>query len=279
MSATKPYVTDPFPPSARFITMDIDICFVQESQISDPNFYLSLSRRWSGRCFWSPAIGRQGGVITFISDRFNCEVISWRKDYNGRILSILLLCGNTKINVVNIYAPTNLTERKPFFDSLHEFFFPADFLVIGGDFKCYEHEMDKLGGNIWIADYLTDFCSSFGLINCWRKLHPRSRELTWFNSDFSIGLRLDKFFVSKSLRDNLLSSSISPCCLSDHDFLDLHFQLVYVPTSGPGIWKFNASLLRDSAFNDLISSRISELAEAIDSFADVRNGGMFVKTL
>ena len=67
----------------------------------------------------------------------------------------------------------------------------------------------------------------------------------------------------------MLSSSISPCCLSDHDFLDLHFQLVNVPTSGPGIWEFNAFLLRDSGFNDLISSRISELAEAIDSFADV----------
>ena len=47
----------------------------------------------------------------------------------------LLLCGNTKINVVNIYAPKNLTECKAFFDSLHEFFFLADFLVIGGDFN------------------------------------------------------------------------------------------------------------------------------------------------
>ena len=45
------------------------------------------------------------------------------------------------------------------------------------------------------------------------------------------------------------------------------------------IWKFNASLLRDSSFNDLISSRISELAEAIDSFGDVRKWWDFVKTL
>ena len=112
-----------------------DICFVPESQISDPNFYLSLSRRWSGRWFCSPAIGMRGWVITFISDRFNCEVISWRKVYNGRILSILLLCDNSKIYIVNIYAPTNLSERKAFFDGLHEFFFPADFWVTGGDFN------------------------------------------------------------------------------------------------------------------------------------------------
>ena len=90
--------------------------------------------------------------------------------------------------IILFFAPTNLSECKAFFDSLHEFFFPADF---GGDFNCYEHEMDKLGGNISIADYLTDFCSSFGLIDCWRKLHPRARELTWFNSDFSIGSHLD----------------------------------------------------------------------------------------
>ena len=85
------------------------------------------------------------------------------------------------------------------------------------------------------------------------------------------------FFVPKSLRSNLLSSSISPCCLSDHDFLDLHFQLVNVPISGPGIWKFNAFLPRDSGYNDLISSRTSELAEAIDSFADVRKWWDFCK--
>ena len=59
----------------------------------------------------------RGWVITFISDRFNCEVISLRKDSNSRILSTLLLCGNSKINVVNIYDSTNLGERKAFFDS------------------------------------------------------------------------------------------------------------------------------------------------------------------
>ena len=88
-------------------------------------------------------------------------------------------------------------------------------------------------------------------------MNPGSRELAWFNSDFSIGSRLEKFFASKSLQDNLLSSSISQCCLFDHDFLVLHFQLIAnVPTSGPVVWKFKASLLRDSAFNDLFPLEI-----------------------
>ena len=52
------------------------------------------------------------------------------------------------------------------FSTVYRFFFPADFLVTGGDFNCYEHKRDKLGGNISIADYLTDFRSSFGLMDC-----------------------------------------------------------------------------------------------------------------
>ena len=28
-----------------------------------------------------------------------------------------------------------------------------------------------------------------------RKQHPRSREFTWFNSDFSIASRIDKFYI------------------------------------------------------------------------------------
>ena len=67
----------------------------QESRISDPNLYLSLSRRWSGRFFWSPAIGRQGGVITFSSERSNSEVISW--------------CKNRPFSLVHFVFPIQIT--------------------------------------------------------------------------------------------------------------------------------------------------------------------------
>ena len=54
------------------------------------------------------------------------------------------------VNSVNIYAPTNLAERKIFFDSLHEFFIPSAAIIIGGDYNCYDNVLDKFGGNISI---------------------------------------------------------------------------------------------------------------------------------
>ena len=41
---------------------DIDVCFVEEVSLSDSSVLRSLASRWRGPCFWSPSIGRQGGL-------------------------------------------------------------------------------------------------------------------------------------------------------------------------------------------------------------------------
>lgn len=74
---------------------------------------------------------------------------------------LLIQIGPFKVNIVNIYAPTNLTEGKDFFDNLHEFFLPADHRIIDGDFNCYECDLDKFGGNFSPAKFLCDFRSVF----------------------------------------------------------------------------------------------------------------------
>ena len=77
-----------------------------------------------------------------------------------------------------------------------KFFLPADAIILGGDFNCYEHKFDKFGGNVSIANYLTDFSSTFSFTNIWHNMHPHSRDVSCFNSNFTIGYRLDKFLVS-----------------------------------------------------------------------------------
>lgn len=99
-----------------------------------------------------------------------------------------------RINLINIYAPVNPTESKAFFYNLHDFFIFSDIIIIGGDFNCYDCDLDKFDGNVSLATYLSEFKSTFKFVDIWRKLHRRSCQLTWFNSDHTIGSRLDKFF-------------------------------------------------------------------------------------
>ena len=55
-----------------------------------------------------------------------------------RILSLILL--------IFMHPPILLNEN--FSESLHEFFFPTDLIIIGGDFNCYESNINKLNGNV-----------------------------------------------------------------------------------------------------------------------------------
>ena len=85
-----------------------------------------------------------------ISSRCSDEMVSWKKDSHGRIVSFLVRSNAVDVNLVNIYAPTDLAERKIFFDSLHDFFIPSSAIIIGGDFNCNDNALDKFGGNVSI---------------------------------------------------------------------------------------------------------------------------------
>jgi len=90
-----------------------------------------------GPSYWSPAIGRQVGTAVLVSDNLSGQILDWRKDSGERTLSLSVKVGNRKINLVNIYVPTNRTESKVFFENLHEFILPVDGVIIGSDFNCY----------------------------------------------------------------------------------------------------------------------------------------------
>ena len=58
-----------------------DVCFVQETLVNSESAINSLSRRWLGRCFWSPASGRQGGVVTLISSNVQMRLSLGKKTH------------------------------------------------------------------------------------------------------------------------------------------------------------------------------------------------------
>ena len=254
-----------------------DMTFVQETMITDPQRIKSLRSRWPGPSFWAPALGKQGGVAILVNSNFSGRISSWCRDSSGRVLSLLIEYNDFRINVVNIYAPAVLSERKAFFESLHQFFIPAGGIILGGDFNCYESHLDKFGGNFVEGKYLTDFRKSFNLTDVWRRRNPQLRVMTWFNSDFTIGSRLDKFFLSRDLLQFVESADITPCCLSDHDFVNLSFVLRAHAPRGPGLWKINNSLLEDESFRLFITERISDLILCKVCYADPASWWDFLK--
>ena len=159
-----------------------------------------------------PALGRQGGVVVVFSDRFVGEISSWKRDSEGRITSVLVSFGSFSCNLVNVYAPTNRLDHSAFFRSVHQFFFPDSRLILGGYLNCYDIVLDMFGGTVSLSSDLSSFKSCFNLIDAWRSKHPRVSQCSWFNSDMSIGSRLDSFLVVRELISSLVSCKISPVC-------------------------------------------------------------------
>ena len=224
--------------------------------ISDKRVIDSLSSRWRGPSFWSPAVGRRGGVAILLSSCLQDNLSVWKKDTEGRVLSVLLNIDSQPINLVNLYAPTVPADRRVFYQSVHLYFFPHSSLIVGGDFNCYDGSSDKFGGTVSISSDLSDLKSCFLLRDAWRALHPRTRQFTWFNSDSSVASRLDTFLVVRSLLQSVKSCVISPCVFSDHEFVSIDLVLDVSSKYGPGVWKLNNSLLEDESYCEKIRSLI-----------------------
>lgn len=164
--------------------------------ISDEISQSALAREWNGPSYWSPAIGRRGGVAILCSPHQRDNISVWQKDAGGRLISLLITINGIRINLVNVYTPTYPTERKTFFQSLDPFLFPNSRLILAGDLNCYDSAMDKMGGPAAIDSRLSELKSVHALRDAWRLKHPRDRQFTWFKPDMSIGSRLDYFLVS-----------------------------------------------------------------------------------
>ena len=233
--------------------------------ISDVSSQNALAKKWNGPSFWSPAVGRRGGVTVLCSPGMRDKISVWQKDAGGRLLSLLISFNNIRINLLNIYAPTNLAERKIFLQSIRPFLFPHSRVVIAGDFNCYDSILDKMGSPS-IDSHFSEFKSFNFLRDAWRLKHPREKQFTWFNSNLSIASRLDSFLISRLLCEQVTTCQIYPCVYSDHDFVFLDLNLQGALQHGPGVWKFNNSLLQDEDFCSLIYELIEHFLNSRSSF-------------
>ena len=73
-------------------------------------------------------------------------------------------------------------------------------------------------------------------------------------------------FLFRVIYFSLFLCNISPCVFSDHEFVSLELELDSSRTSRSGIWKFNAALLLDADFKQLMSGVFEEQKRRIDHY-------------
>ena len=137
-----------------------------------------------GQCFWSFGIGKSAGVAILVYPKFSGKIIPYVHDTDGRILSLLVDLNSFKLNIICVYAPNTVSDRKLFFNRLHTFFLSPGDLILGEDFNCIDSDLDRFHiKSDFSADKrcLSALKSDFCLVDAFRKQNPKAISFTWSN--------------------------------------------------------------------------------------------------
>ncbi|XP_058784972.1 uncharacterized protein LOC131659864 [Vicia villosa] len=192
----------------------VDICFIQESKLSNIDSVNVKSLWGEGDMKWSAkwSMGRSGGIITmwkvglfevlfnFVGDCFLGLALNWK--------------GKT-VYVVNVYASCFLDKNKEMWKKLRELRakFQEGEWCIGGDFNvvCDKGERKGIGVQMNGGDIqnFNEFISSMEL----HDLPVLGNRFTWFNLVGSACSRIDRFLISEGLVNRQVVGERS---VSDH---------------------------------------------------------------
>ena len=109
--------------------------------------------------------------------------------------------------------------------------------------------------------------------------NPTKRSYTWSQSQPLILCRLDYWFISNSLSDNVCDIDIIPSIKTDHSAIIIEFKVVGDTVKGPGLWKLNCSLLRAFFYVDEVNRLIPTwIQEGMVDLSDPRSVWDWVKS-
>ena len=240
---------------------NFDIYLLQETHSTGPDIG-HWKRAWGSSCFWSHGTSNSRGSAILFNKNCDFQLIKHACDVDGRFVIIDIKICNIVYTIINIYGPNK--DNPTFFKSVDTELdnFQCDNIIYGGDLNCVLNlSLDKKGGrkytNIKSQNEIRNFMVKRDLVDIWRFNNPGKFQYTWKSNDKPpILCRLDYFLISKNLKTNVTSADIQHGFKSDHSLITLRICNNQVK-KGKGMWKFNASLLDDSIYTNLIREIIA----------------------
>ena len=251
-----------------------DIMLLQETHCAknDEVFWRTQA---GGQMYFANSKSNKGGVAIWISRKYsNYHFISQKKDPMGRWIAIEIGTDSGKIRLVSIYAPNEDTPE--FFRNLgKELIEYEGNQIVGGDFNLVQDfqldTWDRVSqGNIKLARILDQIKQEKQLIDVFRLQNPFAKKYSCIRHKENKGItsfsRIDFMLISIDLLLNVPNSDILPGFKSDHAIPYFVLKHDKAPR-GPGFWKLNNSILRDTEYKENMIKLLRE--EKAKKYTDV----------
>lgn len=243
-------------------SLNCDIAMLQETHISKEES-LKLKQRWVGQIFFSPGTNASKGVCILISKKISFIVSDVCKDKEGRWVMVSGELQNSRITLMNLYAPN--TAQASFLSSVNVVLsqFKNTPLLVGGDFNLVNSAlMDRSSTSLptdkSLSSAFKELLETQSVSDIWRLLNAKAREYTFYSKTHNSYSRIDYLLLSNFLIGNVSDATIHNLVISDHAPISITFNLSSQKKFKPKQWSFNNSLLKDDTFVTGIIKNIQE---------------------
>ena len=251
---------------------------------SDASQENKWKQEWGSDIYFSHGVTNARGVAILCPKKTEHTILKVDRDAEGRIIILEVQIDDDILALCNIYAPTQeqgyKQDRQLAFlnilrDKLVNYKESIVPLVIGGDLNTYLtpslDKQQKQHENIPKTSFATELigdCNEYNLLDCWRILNPNFKRFTWRQPNPVRQSRIDYWLISSSLINMVSDCDIQPSYKSDHSLITLEFRIGPATERGPGMWKFNVSLLKDVEYVAKINTSISDFKDTYDNLED-----------
>ena len=263
-----------------------DIICLQET-FFNADILETIQREWSGKMYHSLSNSvHSKGVSIIFRSRLDVTHLSTYKDMDGRRLLVNFKLGSDSIfTVVTVYAPNVTTQRVEFLKRTEKWIkqhcIAEQLLILTGDFNSTYRTEDRTSNfSDPSGKHLENLQKYNAVYDLFVKIYEDSTsnpQFTWVDpADASHQSRLDYIFTSDLLSNLATDFQTVHPPISDHKAVIATFDNVS-KNRGPGYWKMNASILKDSKYIDIIKHVINDTKTEYQTQLDKRSLWEMVK--
>lgn len=241
------------------------IALIQESHLKREDIHRFQNKNYKILAH-SCSLYKSKGVLILLKRSVKLSIDFIGGDDIGRFTYAAVKIHNTKLLLISIYAPNEFDKYflENVFKTLLQF---NDYrLVIGADFNASVHPPLDRSLNDPNSPYppstiaLKKFIKGLNLVDPWRIQNSNTKAYTFYSSRHKTFSRIDYILTSASLLHCIPAVDLLPILISDHSPVKCIINLdINIPKINR--WRFNNSLLYDSAFLLQLKQGLNEFLE------------------
>lgn len=234
------------------------INFLQETHLSRSEHEKLKKFGYKHTYYSSHTNAHKRGVAILISNQVKFEYHKEIRDKEGRFIIVKGSIDETKVTLVNIYAPPE--SNKQFFKTLFDTITieTEGVCICAGDQNVIiDYDLDTTSlsrGKKNISKLVKNSWEEMGFIDVWRDLHPLRRDYSHYSRTHSVYSRLDYFYSQKENRGLIQGCQIGVADVSDHSAV--YMWICLSDRKRNTLWRLNAGLLNNNQVVEQIKKDI-----------------------